>query len=104
MLKFGVKIYIKFDHLYVAMVSPRHLQFSRANWRHAQSFFSSVMAAKAAAEDQSWLDSLLYQGGPALYPIELKEKSFALVNSSFTDAKFDMKFFKGEGESPVVSW
>ena len=29
-------------HLYVAMVSPCHPQFSRANWWHAQSFFSSV--------------------------------------------------------------
>ena len=61
------------------------------------------MAAKAAVEDQSWLDNLLYQGGPPLYPIELKEKSFALVNCSFTDTKFDMNFFEGEGESAVVS-
>ena len=32
-------------YLYVAMFSPCHPQFSRANWWHAQSFFSSVMAA-----------------------------------------------------------
>ena len=32
-------------YLYVAMFSPCHSQFSRANWWHAQSFFSSVMAA-----------------------------------------------------------
>ena len=30
--------------LFVAMVSPCHPQFSRANWWHAQSFFSSVQA------------------------------------------------------------
>ena len=60
------------------------------------------MAAKAVVEDQSWLDNLLYQGGPPLYPIKLKEKSFAL-NCSFTDAKFNTNFFEGEGESAVVS-
>ena len=32
-------------YFYVAMFSPCHPQFSRANWWHAQSFFSSVKAA-----------------------------------------------------------
>ena len=37
-------------HLYVAMVSPCQPQFSRANWWHAQSFFSSVDLAPTAVK------------------------------------------------------
>jgi len=54
------------------------------------------MAAKSAAAEDSWLDSLIGEGGPKFYPIQLEEKSFDLVNCTFTDAKFDMKYFAEE--------
>jgi len=60
------------------------------------------MAAKSAAAEDSRLERLISDDGPKFYPIQLEEKSFALVNCTFTDAKFDMKYFAEEGKPYVL--
>ena len=50
----------------------------------------------AADQSSKLLENITALSSPHLYPIKLKEKSFPVVNCSFTDTKFEMKFFGGD--------